>query len=189
MSVLISSFMIAQIVGFVGYALYAFSSFQKNRFTLLFIESAGCFIVAAHWLILNMPTLALMNLVYVYMGVLSIAFVRFPKLKPLLYLSFPLIFALSLSGWGGQLYSLLAISATMVGALATTLAVCSKLCVDMTRLRLLSLLSSTLWVACGIFAGSIPQILACGVFAYGHFKNLQLLRSERLSLVPEANAA
>ena len=64
----------------------------------------------------------------------------------------------------------------MVGVFATTLAVCSKLCADMFRLRLLSLLSATLWVACGIFAGSIPQIIACGLFAYGHARHLQELR-------------
>lgn len=176
MTVFFSPFIIAQILGFIGYALYAYSSYQKTRFSLLSLEAAGCLVVAAHWAMLSMPTLALMNIVYVYMGVLSLAFVRFPAIKPLLYLSFPIIFYLSFAGWGGQLYSLMAICATLVGALATIFAVCSKLYVDMYRLRLLSLLSSTLWVACGLLAGSIPQIIACGIFAFGHFKYIQQLR-------------
>ncbi len=181
---LFSAFVLAQIIGFVGYGLYAYSSYQKNRFALLSIEAAGCLVVALHWAILDMPTIALMNIVYVYMGVLSLTFVRYPAVKPLLYLSFPIIFYLSFAGWGGQLYSLIAICATMVGVAATTLAVCSKLCADIFRLRLFSLLSAALWVACGIFAGSVPQIIACGIFAYGHLKHLQLLRREK----PCANA-
>ena len=178
MTVLFTPFIIAQIIGFIGYGLYAYSSYQKTRFSLLFLEAIGCLVVAAHWAILDMPTLALMNIVYVYMGVLSLAFIRFPAVKPLLYLSFPIIFYLSFAGWGGQLYSLMAICATLIGVAATLFAVCSKLCVDMYRLRLLSLLSSTLWLSCGILAGSIPQIIACGVFAFGHYKSLQRLKRD-----------
>ena len=167
MTVLFTPFIIAQIIGFIGYGLYAYSSYQKTRFSLLFLEAIGCLVVAAHWAILDMPTLSLMNIVYVYMGVLSLAFIRFPAVKPLLYLSFPIIFYLSFAGWGGQLYSLMAICATLIGVAATLFAVCSKLCVDMYRLRLLSLL-----------AGSIPQIIACGVFAFGHYKSLQRLKRD-----------
>lgn|GEM_PF-3513771 len=176
---LFSAFVLAQIIGFIGYGIYAYSSYQKNRFALLSVEAAGCLVVALHWAILDMPTIALMNIVYVYMGVLSLAFIRFPAVKPLLYLSFPIIFYLSFAGWGGQLYSLIAICATMVGVAATTLAVCSKLCADIFRLRLFSLLSAALWVACGIFAGSVPQIIACGIFAYGHGRHLHALHSAK----------
>lgn len=172
-------FLFIQLVGFCGYSLYVASSFQKSRFMLLAIEAAGCGVVALHWLMMNMETIAWMNFVYVYLSVVSLAVVKYPKARIFLALSIPMIFVLTAMSWEGSVSGMIAIVATGLGVVATLLAVLSKFCADMFKLRALSLISSTLWVTCGLFAGSVAQIVACGAFAYGHYLGLKKLAAER----------
>ncbi len=170
------TFILAQICGVIGYGFYALSPLMKDRWTLLAVEALGCAIVALHWVILELPTVALMNAVYVYIGIISIQIEKHPKAKYGLHLSFPILFLLTALGWQDMALTTANIAATIVGIGATAITVASKYCLDLAKLRLLSAISALLWVICGIIAVSIPQIIACMLFMIGHIHELRKLK-------------
>ena len=177
-----------QVIGAIGYITYVASSFQTSRMKLLALEIVGCGFIALQWYMMGFATVALMNLVYVYLGVVSLGLERFPKARGLLVMSFPLIAILTMASWQGATLGLLAICATLLSVLATGLAVCSKFCIDIYRLRVFSLLSTVIWIMCGLIGGSIPQIIACSAFAYGHIRALLPLHAARKGVMAQAVA-
>lgn len=166
-------FAVAQFFAVFGYCMYVVSSLMKSRVKLLALEALGCFAIALHWFLLEMPVIGMMNLVYVYMSVVGMLIAQFPWARQALALSFPLLLAATILNFdGASTQGLVAVAATLIGLVATTLGILSKYCVDMIKLRLLSVAGTTLWLACAIISGSIVPIIAMALFGLGHARGL-----------------
>lgn len=167
------SFLLAQIIGIIGYAVYASSGYFKNRKNILLVDALGCAICFVHWQLLGDMRLAWSNIIWLYVALLGLLQGQSKFDKPLLSLSFVMVSVMMYFNWENRItdYTIL---------IGNYVAISVKYYTDIIKFRRQSCISFSFVVAHAALAGSIPGTICGLVSLFAHAYNYLLLKGYEL---------
>lgn len=164
-----TEFIIAQIVGFFGYSLYACASFAKSKRENLIFEIATLFLIIAHWYMLNEMVFVLCNLIWIYFSFAGLVKDKHKKLGTLMLLSsVPMILIASLSQWSGHLTDY-----TILIGMYVVLA--SRYFTNEFNFRCVCVASALFALFNVSWTASVPSIVFSIIFLVGHLRAVHML--------------
>ncbi len=167
------SFLLAQIIGIIGYAVYASSGYFKHRKNILIIDALGCAICFIHWQLLGDMRLAWSNIIWLYVALLGLLQGQSKFDKPLLSLSFVMVSIMMYFNWENRItdYTIL---------IGNYIAISVKYYTNIIKFRRQSCISFSFVVVHAALAGSIPGTI-CGLASlFAHAYNYLLLKGYHL---------
>ena len=146
------NFMIAQILGAIGYSLLAYSYFKKNKKEILFIQILAYIGFTTHYFLLNAITGTICNI----LGFIAIILIYFfskdeSKKKLLIMILIPILIAMSYFSYE-NIFSLFPVFACLI----TFISFLSK---DENRIRLAGIIAAICWLVYAFIYMSYSAII------------------------------
>jgi len=148
---IMSIYITAQLVGFLGYLLLTRAPYSKDKHNIIKTEILACAFLSIQWFLLQQPGLLVMNFMNISLSYCALKAMHDPRIDRAMPLFYPIGIIVLLSSPGGLVINLLC----ALGFLAMVTARKSQ---DMRTFREFSMLAALVFVTCGIFASSIPAI-------------------------------
>lgn len=146
------NFIIAQILGTIGYSLLAYSFFKKNKKQILFIQIFAYIGFTTHYILLGALTGSVCNI----LGFIALIFIYFfsddiRKKKILVIILVPLLGVMTYLSYE-NIYSLFPV----IGCLLTFISFLSK---NVNKIRFVGIISTTCWLIYAIIYVSYSAII------------------------------
>ena len=170
------TFIIAQIIGAIGYALAVYATQFKKRTHLLYMEAFATSLIALQWLILSMPILAALNIGASIVCLLGVVREKHPMGEKIYMLSIPIMLGAILLGWENTWVSYLA-------AFSQIFYLSARFCIDMLKLRIFTMTNTSMWFFMNSTSGSIPGAISNLCYLFGHYRKVsELIQQRKLRL-------
>ena len=163
-----SNYIIAQLVGFLGYIFYVSAPHLKTKNNIMCTELIAYTILCAQWYLLEQHSLLALNAITAIATIAILHTDRKYWIKKALPLLYPTGIALIIWTSKGSLIDIIAICAFIC-------AMHSKLSNDILEFRGYALLTGTILTISSAMAHSIPATIFNFVFSIGHAKNIHAL--------------
>ena len=163
-----STYIIAQLIGFLGYIFYVSAPHFKTKNHIMCTELIAYSILCAQWHLLEQDSLLALNAISAIATITILNADRTYWLKKILPLFYPTGIALILWASKGSLIDIIAICAFIC-------AMRSKLSNNIIEFRGYALFTGSILTISSIIALSIPATIFNFIFSLGHAKNIYAL--------------
>lgn len=172
-----NAFIWAQLLGFLGYALVAWSPRFESRAKILLMEMVGFVFIFAQFLLLQIEVAIFTSFINAYIAFAGMLIMRSPALAFLKLLGIPMLCGAAFVSYEASLSYFCAIM--LIPALMT-----AKFCKDMMFFRLFSICGGVLWIVFAAVNMVVPSLLFGLLFVYGHTVELWKLKRLQFKLRP-----
>lgn len=160
---------LAQFLGFVGYALVAYSPRFDSKSKILRYETIGFVLVFAQFLLMDIDVAIYTSFINAYTALVGVLVLRCPFLAFLKFLGIPMLCGAAAMTYEGSLSFFCAILLIPTFMLA-------KFSKDIALFRLFSICAGVFWITFAAVNFVVPSLIFGCLFVYGHCAELWKLK-------------
>jgi len=164
----IDTYVIAQIIGLVGFGFYTAAPYFKSRMSILKMELIGCIVICLHWHVLGFPVMFWNNVIWVYMILASMLKDKHKGADTLISMAYILVLINTYFNWEGALIDYAVFC-------STNLAITCRYFKDLLRFRSFAFSGGIFSVIGSCCTLSATAILFNVIFTLGHARGLSQL--------------
>lgn len=160
-----SIYIIAQLIGFVGYLFYIAAPCFKTKTSIIQMDIIACVILCAQWYLLGQPSLLVLNALGLVISISALMAKNDERISKYLFLLYPI----------GCLSIILVSEGSFIDILALVafcFIVASKTSLEISAFRTYAIVGGTILIASGAIALSIPAVIFNTVFIGAHIFKL-----------------
>lgn len=160
-----SIYIIAQLIGFVGYLFYVSAPHQKTRLHIIRMEAIACSFLCVQWFLLGQSSLIALNMFVIVISITATLAEHKTKIRAFMPALYPIGIAVLLFNANGTIIDALAI-------IALCCQIKSKSSSNSAHFRGFASMASSTLVISSTLAQSIPAIMFNILYTIGHLQHV-----------------
>ncbi len=160
-----SIYIIAQLIGFVGYLFYISAPHKKTRLHIIQMEAIACSFLCIQWFLLGQSSLIALNMLVVLISITATLAENKTKIRAFMPALYPIGISVLLLNANGTIIDALAI-------IALCCQIKSKSSSNAVHFRGFAAMASSTLIVSSTFALSIPAIMFNALYAIGHLQHI-----------------